>query len=38
MEKLQQAKDLSSKADSFLSEGNEEYAIRCYEKIILLLK
>lgn len=38
MEKLNEAKDLSIKADSFLSEGNFDYAAGCYDKIILLLK
>jgi hypothetical protein len=32
------AKQLSSKAENFVSEGNYEYAIRCYDKIMGLLR
>jgi hypothetical protein len=38
MDKLKEARELSAKADLYLSEGNHDFAIGCYDKIILLLK
>jgi hypothetical protein len=38
MDKLKEAKDLSAKAENFMKEGNETFAIHCYDKIIALLK
>jgi hypothetical protein len=38
MEKFALAKSLSAKAENFLAEGNHEYAARCYDKIIIVLR
>jgi hypothetical protein len=38
MDELKEARILSDKAEVYSNEGNYEYVIRCYEKIILILK
>lgn len=38
MDKLAEAKELSGRADNYEKEGNYEYAMQCYDKIIMLLK
>lgn len=37
MQKLTDAKMLTNKAETYLTEGNYDYAVRCYEKIIVIL-
>jgi hypothetical protein len=38
MQRLAEAKVLTGKAETFLSEGNYDYAIRCYDKLNILLR
>ena len=37
MQNLGHAKEFSAKADNYISEGNYEYAVRCYDHILKIL-